>query len=132
MSNAATHLTPKPFLALEEARVHVGDANAALQRANDEIQRLERRAETLLLSDQEARDLLADYSVCELARQTFWEAHPEPYEQWNAETKAEYFTLTVQESNVRHKLRALGDVLQAARERMQTRIEAEAAKGAAA
>lgn len=131
MSNRPTHLSPKTFLALEDARIALEALTISLSEARAELRRLEERAAALLLSDQDVRDLLSDYAVNRLARSLHVAEHG--YQTGvNEAADAEWSRLVFEGQRLEDRIRAVGDNFQRAREAMAQRIAEEAKRGAAA
>lgn len=126
------HLSPKPFIALEDARIALDALTNAVRTARVELGRMEDRAANLLLSDQDVRDLLADYSVNQLAIACFCAERADQTYPYQGEDQVTFSALSRRAWEIERKLRAVGDNFQRAREAMAARIAAEAAKGAAA
>lgn len=124
MSNRPAHLSPKTFLALDDARIALEALTISLSEARIELQRIENRAAALLLSDQDVRDLLADYAVNRLARTLHVTEHG--YTSGLDKTAdAEWLRLVLEGSALEDRIRAVGDNFQRAREAMAQRIAEE-------
>ncbi len=131
MSNRPAHLSPKTFIALDDARIALEALTISLDVARAELRRIEDRAAALLLSDQDVRDLLADYAVNRLAR-TLHVAEHGYTSGLNAAADAEWSRLVLEGSALEDRIRAVGDNFQRAREAMAQRIAEESKRGAAA
>lgn len=130
MSNRPAHLSPKTFLALDDARIALEALTISLSKARIELQCIEDRAAALLLSDQDVRDLLADYAVNRLAR-TLHVAEHGYTSGLDKAADAEWSRLVFEGSALEDRIRAVGDNFQRAREAM-ARIAEESKRGAAA